>query len=866
MNSKQLLIYVFLLYLFPHWTVAQELKTLQKNISKAYLNGNIEEAISLSEQVLKIAQQDEKLPQEEYAILLENTAKLYLETEQYEEAEKLYVNIKEIRLATLGHQHLDYATALDNLAMVYQANGNYSKAEPILLISKEIREKNTSKLHPDYAQTLDNLAMVYENLGLYAKAESYFWEAKDIREKTIGKKNSDYANTLHNLAELYAKQKNYSKAIKFYEDCLQLTAKLEGKNSASYATTLDGLAAVYIKTNQYEDAQTMIKRSMEITEKLYSNSHTDYALSLNTLADILKAKKQYASADSAYKESLFIFERNLGKQHHYYTNTLFNLAKLYTEQQQLETAHQLYLEVIERKKHEMQKVFPVLSDNEKLIFYKNIKLFFNHFIQFALQYAKKEPKILQQVFENQLLIKGLLGQNTKKIKKQILSSNNQNLINQYQNLQKKQEALALLFYRDTKNLRMAEVQKLTKTQYELELEINQLEKQLSTQLSTQLHHQLQSPKLITWDNFVTHLAPNQVAIELIRLVNYTDSIPEISYLVFAISSKTKDYPVLKLLKNGNELEKSALKFYQYSLAEQRTDTESYQQYWLPIKQMIDSLQGNEPTKKIYFCADGVYHQINLNTLLNTETGNYLAEDTQIYSLTNMKDIMQASTHSTNSPQNIAVLVIGQNDDLQAIKGEIAQIDTLLKRHDFQTVIYADSNTLEKNIKQLKNPFILHLATHGFFQKNETTQESNTLAYTEDNPLLQSGLWLVNNSPSLAVTGEEDNILTAYEVTHLQLDSTDLVVLAACETGVGKIHDGEGIFGLQRAFSVAGAKTLLMSLWKVNDRATELLMTSFYANLLQDKLTKHEALKKAQQTVREKYPHPYFWGAFVLVGE
>ena len=190
-------------------------------------------------------------------------------------------------------------------------------------------------------------------------------------------------------------------------------------------------------------------------------------MSLNTLADILKAKKQYTSANSAYKESLMIFERNLGKQHHYYTNTLFSLAKLYTEQQQLDIAHQSYLKVLERKKQEMQKVFPVLSDNEKLVFYKNIKLFFNHFIQFALQYAKKEPKILQQVFENQLLIKGLLGQNTKKIKKQIISSNNQNLINQYQNLQKKRETLAKLFYYDTKNLRMTEVQKLNKTQYEL---------------------------------------------------------------------------------------------------------------------------------------------------------------------------------------------------------------------------------------------------------------------------------------------------------------------------------------------------------------------------------------------------------------
>jgi CHAT domain-containing protein len=865
------------LVLQPKYIVAQDIKTLQKYAQQAYQTGKLEQAIFWADKLLQKAKQDTKLSNNDYTFFLDYVAKLYVEAEQYEEAEKLYLETQEIRLTTLGNTHLDYATALDNLAMIYQANGLYNKAEPILLTAKEIREKNSSKFHPDYAQTLDNLAWVYEQLGLYEKAADFYWQAKEIREKTVGKRNIDYANTLHNLAELYAKQKNYTQAIKLYEDCLTLTYKLEGKNSIGYATTLDGLAAVYLQQKNYAEAKKMLTQSMEITANLYGNSHTDYALNLNTLADIFKSQKQYQQADSSYLQSLIIFEEKLGIQHHYYTNTLFNRAKLYEDKQDFTQAYQLYTEVLNRKKVEMLKVFPMLGENEKLIFLQNTKKFFTNFTNFAIKYAKIYPAILGQVFENQLLIKGLLVNNSKKIRTQILNSQQPNLIQQYNDLQKKRETLAQLFYTNTNKFRSVEIQQLSKTQYELEVEINQLEKQIATQFLPTI-----TPKKeITWQNFVAMLPPNTMAIEILRQEQTTDSATQINYVALLITSKTVNEPAIKVLNHGDRLEKSALKFYQYALANQRTDTESYQLYWQPLQEMIDSLCDKKP-EKIYLCADGVYHQLNINTLLNPETGQYLAEEQQICLLTNMKDIVpQISLATTNkkdtteikniteiNTNKLCVLVAGQSEDLPATKHEIAQIDTILQNSSFETKIYADSNATEENIKQIKNPYFLHFATHGFFHNflhNFPTNSSNT----NTNPLLRAGLLLnhAQKTTELRTAKKfEDNILTAYEVSNLALDSTQLVVLSACETGVGEIYDGEGIFGLQRAFFVAGAKVLLMSLWRVNDRATQILMTNFYTNLLQKQVSKQKALQMAQQTVREKYPHPYFWGAFVIVGE
>ena len=200
-------------------------------------------------------------------------------------------------------------------------------------------------------------------------------------------------------------------------------------------------------------------------------------------------------------------------------------------------------------------------------------------------------------------------------------------------------------------------------------------------------------------------------------------------------------------------------------------------------------------------------------------------------------------------------------------------------------LYDGADAAESHLQALRSPLVLHLATHGFFlpdpvhdaQTGEGAPLVGTLGIRFDrlaqvpNPMLRSGLALAGaNAWSQGGTPQPeigDGILTAEEVAGLDLLGTQLVVLSACETGLGDVHVGQGVYGLRRAFIVAGARTLVMSLWKVPDEETRELMETFYRTLLHDGRSRVDALHEAQLALRRRFPEdPFFWGAFILQGE
>jgi len=214
--------------------------------------------------------------------------------------------------------------------------------------------------------------------------------------------------------------------------------------------------------------------------------------------------------------------------------------------------------------------------------------------------------------------------------------------------------------------------------------------------------------------------------------------------------------------------------------------------------------------------------------------------------------------------------------LQFTKTEVTAISSLLTRNNIQTVLFDEAKGNKESFLNLngKKYEVIHLATHGFFiedieKKYEEQERLERLGggrQSFENPLMRSGLILSGGNNAWvgdAVEGVENGILFADDVAKMNLLGAQLVVLSACETGLGVVNNSEGVFGLQRAFKLAGAETLIISLWMVSDLVSSEFMTAFYTLWLSG-MSKQEAFKEAQKQIRSTYPSPYHWAAFVLV--
>jgi CHAT domain-containing protein len=340
-----------------------------------------------------------------------------------------------------------------------------------------------------------------------------------------------------------------------------------------------------------------------------------------------------------------------------------------------------------------------------------------------------------------------------------------------------------------------------------------------------------------------------------------------------------------VLNNAASMEGKNLNFFRNAIRYKLTDTISYETYWRTLG------EGLKGVRRVWVSPDGVYHQVSLATLFNKRTQKFLMDEIDLRVVNSTGDLLQTEPPYTNNPGKFALIGYPDFGDpastgellqdrsmnlnnvppLPGTKDELAGVANLLEAKGISMTKLIGSEATEETVKSVSNPYVLHIATHGYFLKDDRSGTSNEFQFQQQHaavsPMMRSGLLLTGccNRPVVRPGTEEDGILTAYEASSLSLSGTRLVVLSACETGLGEISYGEGVYGLQRAFFEAGVPSLMMSLWKVDDRATQRLMVLFYQYWLVSG-SAQDALRKAQAELKKEFPEPYYWGAFIAVGK
>ena len=807
--------------------------------------------------------EDNKLTDDiNYPKVISNLGLLYSTTGRYTTAEEFIQQALDLEKKSRGDKSTGYGASLNNLAVLYKETGRYTEAETIIAQASAILLEVCGNSSMPYAIAQNNEAMLYQAMGRYEQAEEVLKNAIDISENLQSSKSGNHQKFISNLALLYQEMGKHDLAEKTYKELIALKEKRFGKRHPDYAHVLNNLAALYMEMGKYNEVESLLKEAIGIYERKFGKEHPLYATAISDLGNFYRFQSDFGATEPLLNETLGIRKKLLGPEHPQYAQSTEDLAILYWKKGDRDKAANLYKESLQQSLSFINRYFPPMSEAEKTRYWDKLRPRFERFYAFTAEAPADAGPLLGEAYDYHIATKGLLLNSTNKIKKKILGGDDKELIKKYLMWLDQKEMLAKLYSYSREELAEQKVNRDS-----LEKAANATEKELSQK--SQIFSEGYQLNNVTFKEVKARLKSSEVALEVVKFRNYDKSFGGVKYLVLALKPAA-DFPTKVVIENGDHLEGRYFRYYNNAIHQKIADEYSYEQFWAPLQPLT------EGTKHLYLSLDGVYNQISLNTL-RASSGNYLIQDHDLTLLANSRDLVE--NPKVANPAKSAVLVgfpeYG-NDDIPALPGtkaELANIGRLLTSKAYKTSVLSGVNATEQMFKAVVNPKVLHVATHGYFLEDKHLQKGKVFGISSesarDNPLLRAGLLLAGAGH---VTGEQQNtlessnngVLTAYEAMNMSLDQTDLVVLSACETAVGDVKAGEGVYGLQRAFLAAGAKALIMSLWKVNDEATQELMTKFYASWLKTG-SKQQAFKEAQLSLKNKYKEPYYWGGFVLIG-
>jgi CHAT domain-containing protein/Tfp pilus assembly protein PilF len=842
-------------------------------------------ALAIREKVLGLENGDT-------AVSLVNLAALYEVIGAYATAEPLYQRALAITEKALGPEHPNTAASLSNLAALYQATGAYAKAEPLYQRALAIAEKVLGSEHPYTAFSLNNLAELYDATGAYAKARPLLERALAINEKALGPDHPDTAVSLNNLAELYEATGAYAKAEPLYERALAITEKALGPDHPDAARSLNNLALLYQATGSYAKARPFLERALSIREKALGPEHPDTAGSLNNLATLYQATGAHAKAEPLYQRALAIKEKALGPEHPDTAGSLNNLAALYQATGAYAKAEPLF-ERAQRIDEINIGRFLLSGDEARKRAYLQQRLG-NAYADVTFSLAVADPRAralgLTAVLQYKGRVLDAMADSIALLRRSV-DPKDQEL---FDDLAAVAQQLSTLTFRGPGNL--------SAQAYRERLDILAREQErLESELSARSAAFRQAVAPVTLEGVRQGLPADAALMEWFRYEPFDPKARDEKtrwgaphYVAYVL--RREGEPAAIDLGAAQDIDKLVSDFRGALSDPARTNYNEVAQKLSGkvIKPLGPSLAG---TNRLLLSPDGALNLVPFAALTD-EQGEYVAQRFELTYLTSGRDLLSLAAPAPARGRPVVMadpaygpsangppLDIGayRSSDLDRsglvftpLAGTAKEAEVLqgLLKLDAQEVL-TGANATEEKLKGLHGPPILHVATHGFFLNDQQVAAAALRPVSfgaetppqplGENPLLRSGLALAGANTRRS-GDSDDGILTAAEAAQLDLRGTQLVVLSACETGLGQVQQGEGVYGLRRALVLAGAQAQLVSLWKVADAQTQALMVDYYERLLKGE-GRSVALREAQKTMMANpaTQHPYYWAAFVPIG-
>ena len=825
-----------------------------------------------------------------YATTLNDIGVCYSSMEYYDTAlEYLNQSLSMVEY-TLGNEHIEYARTLYNIGECYRGLYDYVKAIEYYKLASPHYDNSYSSIHPFYALCLGRIGSCYRYLGNYDSALESLFKALTIIINNYGENHPYYATTLSEIGLCYMHLADYDNALGYLNNSLSITERTLGKDHHEYASVMNNIGLCYAHLADYSKSIDCFNHSLSIAETTVGNNYSTAINCLINLGFVYSSIGDFDKALEYYQHALSVTEESLGKNHWRFAECLAHIGMSFYNTGDFTKASRFLTSYSETTIPLITSTISQLPEFHRERFWRNHSYFFTDAIN-AVCVAVETPEVKGTAYDDALFGKGLMLNTEIEMRKLILESGDNEALDMYNSIKESRKRLDLLYQNPLG--KKSKIDSLNKDIDSREAELMKRSKALGDYARN---------LTLKWTDVKAALGKKDIAIEF---ASYTHQ-DTTSYIALTIKSDYTE-PHLVTLFNSEDL--AGIKASQYYKS---TDLSSL--IWGNLSEELIGV-GN-----VYFSPVGELNNIGIEYLMDEDGEHLVSEKRNYFRLTSTRelvkeynpkrianatvyggiryDISPDSRRTAEETESERLTMSASRsyiplDSLSGTRGgwkylpgskaEAEAISSTLRSKRIHNDLLEGTHGTEESFKRLSGAKkdVIHIATHGFYWTDTDVARRRMEIYSfmldkenqapyEDKALTRSGLLFAGAQNTFegkeVPLDVEDGILTAKEISRLDLRGTDLVVISACQSGLGEVT-GDGVFGLQRGFKKAGVQSLVMSLWEVDDEATRIMMTRFYENLTRGK-SKYNSFDEAQSYLRKyergKFDKPQYYAAFVLL--